>query len=179
MSNALLQKIGAGSTPLGGKEVNLSSGIKFLRSQSIWNDGLRLDGVAYIKPETHAKMAGTAVLANDLLCNITGASIGRCTPVPADFDEANVSQHVTIIQPHPARPRSGQPEGAAAGPRSGHDPCTPGRPDAPDRQRAARKGRTGPVPPAGCAGIGIGKSRGGRHQGATSRVLPADRAAIP
>ena len=95
----LLQKIGAGSTPLGGKEVYVPSGVKFLRSQNVWNEGLRLDGVAYISPATHAKMAGTVVTANDLLFNITGASIGRCAAVPADFDEANVSQHVTIIRP--------------------------------------------------------------------------------
>lgn len=96
--NALLQKIGAGSTPLGGKEVYVSSGVKFLRSQNVWDDGLRLSSVAYIRPETHAKMAGTAVLPNDLLFNITGASIGRCALVPSDFDEANVSQHVTIVR---------------------------------------------------------------------------------
>ncbi len=95
---ALLKKIGAGSTPLGGREVYVSSGVKFLRSQNVWDDGLRLDGVAFIKPETHAKMAGTVVVANDLLFNITGASIGRCAVVPSDFDEANVSQHVTIIR---------------------------------------------------------------------------------
>lgn len=96
--SALLQKIGAGSTPLGGREVYVSSGVKFLRSQNVWDDGLRLDGVAFIRPETHAKMAGTVVAANDLLFNITGASIGRCAVVPSDFDEANVSQHVTIIR---------------------------------------------------------------------------------
>ena len=97
--NSLLQKIGAGSTPLGGREVYVPSGVKFLRSQNVWNDGLRLQGVAFIKPETHAKMAGTVVVANDLLFNITGASIGRCAVVPSDFDEANVSQHVTIVRP--------------------------------------------------------------------------------
>lgn len=96
--SALLQKIGAGSTPLGGREVYVPSGVKFLRSQNVWDEGLRLDGVAFIKPETHAKMAGTVVVANDLLFNITGASIGRCAVVPSDFDEANVSQHVTIIR---------------------------------------------------------------------------------
>ena len=96
--SALLQKIGAGSTPLGGREVYVSSGVKFLRSQNVWDEGLRLDGVAFIKPETHARMAGTVVVANDLLFNITGASIGRCAVVPSDFDEANVSQHVTIIR---------------------------------------------------------------------------------
>ena len=96
--NSLLQKIGAGSTPLGGREVYVSSGVKFLRSQNVWDDGLRLNAVAYIKPATHAKMAGTVVVANDLLFNITGASIGRCAVVPSDFDEANVSQHVTIVR---------------------------------------------------------------------------------
>jgi type I restriction enzyme S subunit len=96
--NSLLQKIGAGSTPLGGREVYVSSGVKFLRSQNVYDDGLRLNGVAYIKPATHEKMAGTVVVANDLLFNITGASIGRCAVVPSDFDEANVSQHVTIVR---------------------------------------------------------------------------------
>ena len=97
--NTLLQKIGAGSTPLGGKEVYVTSGVKFLRSQNVWNDGLRLAGVAFIRPETHAKMSGTVVVADDLLFNITGASIGRSAVVPSDFDEANVSQHVTIVRP--------------------------------------------------------------------------------
>jgi type I restriction enzyme, S subunit len=96
--NSLLQKIGAGSTPLGGREVYVSSGVKFLRSQNVYDDGLRLNGVAYIKPAIHEKMAGTVVVANDLLFNITGASIGRCAVVPSDFDEANVSQHVTIVR---------------------------------------------------------------------------------
>ena len=96
--NTLLQKIGAGSTPLGGREVYTQTGVKFLRSQNVWDDGLRLAGVAFIKPETHAKMAGTTVLPDDLLFNITGASIGRCAVVPIDFDEANVSQHVTIVR---------------------------------------------------------------------------------
>jgi type I restriction enzyme, S subunit len=96
---ALLQKIGAGSTPRGGREVYVPSGIKFLRSQNVWNDGLRLASVAFITQGTHSQMIGTVVKANDLLFNITGASIGRCAVVPAGFDEANVSQHVTILRP--------------------------------------------------------------------------------
>ncbi len=96
---ALLSKIGAGSTPLGGKEVYTNSGVKFLRSQNVWNDGLRLTDVAYIPAETHARMSGTVVLPKDILFNITGASIGRCALVADDFDEANVSQHVTIVRP--------------------------------------------------------------------------------
>jgi type I restriction enzyme, S subunit len=95
----LLSKIGAGSTPLGGKDVYTATGVKFLRSQNIWNDGLRLSGVALIPRATHSAMSGTVVRPNDLLFNITGASIGRCAVVPVDFEEANVSQHVTIVRP--------------------------------------------------------------------------------
>ena len=44
-------------------------------------------------------MKGTEVLANDLLLNITGGSLGRCAVVPADFNRGNVSQHVCIMRP--------------------------------------------------------------------------------
>lgn len=95
----LLSKIGAGSTPLGGKQVYVDQGIPFLRSQNVWDEGLRLDDVAYIEPETHEKMSGTHVYSGDLLFNITGASIGRCAIVPPAFEVGNVSQHVTIVRP--------------------------------------------------------------------------------
>jgi type I restriction enzyme S subunit len=95
---ALATKTGSGSTPRGGKAAYRPSGIAFLRSQNIHNDGLRLDDVAYIDAATHARMAGTAVQAGDLLLNITGGSIGRCCRVPDDPIEANVSQHVAIIR---------------------------------------------------------------------------------
>jgi type I restriction enzyme S subunit len=94
----LAVKLGAGSTPLGGKSVYKRSGIKFLRSQNVWDSGLRLDDVAFIDQETHQRMEGTHVRPGDLLLNITGASIGRCVVVPDDFDEGNVSQHVAIVR---------------------------------------------------------------------------------
>lgn len=92
-------KIGAGSTPLGGKKAYVAQGIKFLRSQNVWNQGLRLEDVALISEKTHQKMSGTHIAPGDLLFNITGASIGRCAIVPDDFDAGNVSQHVTIVRP--------------------------------------------------------------------------------
>ncbi len=96
--NELLRKIGAGSTPLGGKQVYVNEGIPFLRSQNVWDDGLRLNDVAFITSATHQKMSGTHVGAGDLLFNITGASIGRCAIVSPSFETGNVSQHVTIIR---------------------------------------------------------------------------------
>ena len=44
----LVKKIGAGSTPKGGKEVYTDSGTKFIRSQNVWNEGLYLDDVDFI-----------------------------------------------------------------------------------------------------------------------------------
>ena len=95
----LCTKTGSGSTPRGGKSVYKKTGVPFLRSQNIYDDGLRLANVAYIERAVHARMAGTAVRAKDLLLNITGGSMGRCCRVPDDFAEANVSQHVAIIRP--------------------------------------------------------------------------------
>ena len=96
--NELCIKIGAGSTPTGGKAVYVSDGIKFIRSQNVYNDGLRLIDIAYITEEINIKKSGSIVLAKDILLNITGGSIGRCAIVPDDFDIANVNQHVMIIR---------------------------------------------------------------------------------
>jgi type I restriction enzyme S subunit len=95
---SLARKLGAGSTPLGGKSVYQSEGVPFLRSQNVHDDGLRLDDVALISRETHDRMSGTHVKQQDILLNITGASIGRCALVPGTFVEGNVSQHVAIIR---------------------------------------------------------------------------------
>jgi len=95
----LCTKTGSGSTPRGGKNVYMQSGVPFLRSQNVYDDGLRMDDVAYVGPDVHARMTGTTVRPGDLLLNITGASMGRCCRVPEHFNEANVSQHVAIIRP--------------------------------------------------------------------------------
>ena len=95
----ITQKLGAGSTPRGGKAVYEESGIKFLRSQNVHNNGLHLENVAFIPNEIHKRMKGTVVKPKDILLNITGGSIARSTLVPDNFDEANVSQHVAIVRP--------------------------------------------------------------------------------
>lgn len=91
-------KIGAGSTPTGGAAVYSTSGIKFIRSQNVYDDGLILTDVAYISEEINQKKSGSIVKPKDILLNITGGSIGRCALVPEDFDIANVNQHVIIIR---------------------------------------------------------------------------------
>ena len=91
-------KVGSGSTPRGGAESYTDTGIIFIRSQNVNNDRLLLDDTVYIPESTHLKMSGSKVVANDILLNITGASIGRSCVVPSDFTEANVNQHVCIIR---------------------------------------------------------------------------------
>ena len=97
----IIIKIGSGITPEGGASTYLDSGIPFLRSQNIHFDGLHLDNVAFISEDTHAGMANSQLNPGDVLLNITGASIGRCTFVPETFGEGNVNQHVCIIRPGP------------------------------------------------------------------------------
>ena len=92
----ICSKIGSGSTPRGSNYS--ANGIPFFRSQNVYNDRLVYDDIKYISEEVHQKMKGTEVLANDLLLNITGGSLGRCAVVPADFNCGNVSQHVCIIR---------------------------------------------------------------------------------
>jgi len=90
----ITNKIGSGSTPRGGSTAYVNYGIPFLRSQNVWNHNLEMDDVAYISKETHEKMSNTVVEENDILLNITGASLGRCAIYPIGAGEANVSQHV-------------------------------------------------------------------------------------
>lgn len=93
-------KIGSGKTPRGGSEIYLDEGVLFLRSQNIYDDGLRVgpSECVFIDIKTHNEMKGTRVLEGDILLNITGGSIGRSCIVPTPFAEANVNQHVCILR---------------------------------------------------------------------------------
>lgn len=94
-------KIGSGKTPSGGAETYTDSGIIFLRSQNVYDCTLNLESPTYISPEVDATMKSTRVLPDDVLLNITGGSIGRCSIVPKTLGLANVNQHVCIIRTNP------------------------------------------------------------------------------
>lgn len=96
---ALTSRISSGKTPLGGSETYVDEGVLFLRSQNVYDDGLRLDDAVFISEATDESMAVSRVQSGDVLLNITGASIGRSCIVPADFQPANVNQHVCAIRP--------------------------------------------------------------------------------
>lgn len=101
-------KIGSGKTPSGGDAVYLEKGIPFIRSQNVADNQLKLDST-HISISTHEEMKNSVVVANDILLNITGGSIGRSCVVPSDFKEANVNQHVCIIRLKKDEPRFLQP----------------------------------------------------------------------
>jgi len=90
--------VGSGSTPRGGSKVYLKSGIPLIRSQNVHFERLDLSDVVYISPETHEVMSRSKLLKNDILLNITGASLGRVNIVPEYFEQGNVNQHVCIIR---------------------------------------------------------------------------------
>lgn len=94
----LCSHIGSGVTPRGGQDVYTSTGIMLIRSQNVTFEGLLLDDVAFIPKEIHLGMLRSEVFAHDVLFNITGASIGRCCPMPGDLGIANVNQHVCALR---------------------------------------------------------------------------------
>ncbi|EMZ1488680.1 restriction endonuclease subunit S [Vibrio cholerae] len=91
-------KVGSGVTPKGGSKAYVDTGIPLIRSQNVLFGKFKLDDVAFITEQQHEKMKGSQLEPKDVLLNITGASIGRCAVLPADFEEGNVNQHVCIIR---------------------------------------------------------------------------------
>ncbi len=90
--------VGSGATPRGGKDVYVDDGALFVRSQNVHFDGLRLDDRTFITLDTHRAMSGSEIFENDVLLNITGASIGRCCAFLGYNGPANVNQHVCAIR---------------------------------------------------------------------------------
>ena len=91
-------KVGSGVTPRGGETVYKSEGHPFVRSQNVGLGHLILDDIAYIDEDTHQRKKNTELQLDDVLLNITGASIGRSALVNQQIVGGNVNQHVCIIR---------------------------------------------------------------------------------
>lgn len=94
----LTLKIGSGATPRGGSNSYGESGIPFIRSQNIYNLEFDNRGIVYLNQEQAEKLNNVKVLKDDVLLNITGDSVARCTKVPKAFIGSRVNQHVSIIR---------------------------------------------------------------------------------
>jgi type I restriction enzyme S subunit len=95
---SLTTKIGSGATPLGGEKAYKSSGISLIRSLNVYDYEFRLKNLAFIDDEQAGKLDNVIVMEDDVLLNITGASVARCFLVPFNILPARVNQHVSIIR---------------------------------------------------------------------------------
>lgn len=91
-------KIGSGATPRGGSKSYKNEGIPFIRSQNIYNCEFNPSGLVYIDDDQANKLSNVEIEEDDVLLNITGDSVARCTIVPTKYIGGRVNQHVSIIR---------------------------------------------------------------------------------
>lgn len=91
-------KIGSGATPKGGNSSYKDEGISLIRSMNIYNNKFIDKDLAFIDDEQAGKLKNVIVEEDDVLLNITGASVARCCTVPKEYIPARVNQHVAIIR---------------------------------------------------------------------------------
>lgn len=95
----LATKIGSGATPRGGEESYKTEGISLIRSLNVHDYGFKYSKLAFIDEDQADGLSNVIIQRNDVLLNITGASVARCCVVPDDVLPARVNQHVSIIRP--------------------------------------------------------------------------------
>ena len=96
--NDLVDKIGSGATPKGGKESYQDHGISFIRSMNVHDGYFNNKDLAYINSTQAKQLSNVIVQSQDVFINITGASVARSCIVPDDILPARVNQHVSIIR---------------------------------------------------------------------------------
>jgi type I restriction enzyme S subunit len=94
----ITSKIGSGSTPRGGKESYHEVGISLIRSLNIHDNLFKTKNLAFIDFSQAEKLKNVTIAKNDVLINITGASVARCAIVPDNILPARVNQHVSILR---------------------------------------------------------------------------------
>ena len=94
----LMSKIGSGATPKGGRESYCEEGISLIRSMNVYNNRFEYKDLAHITEEQAKQLDNVTIEEDDILLNITGASVARCCVVPCDLLPARVNQHVSIIR---------------------------------------------------------------------------------
>ncbi|MCA9324904.1 restriction endonuclease subunit S [Candidatus Saccharibacteria bacterium] len=95
---SIASKIGSGATPKGGKAAYKAEGISLIRSMNVHDRRFLEKDLAFIDDDQAEKLSNVVVEKNDVLLNITGASVARCALAPEQFLPARVNQHVSIIR---------------------------------------------------------------------------------
>ena len=95
----LCSKIGSGATPKGGRDSYKSEGIHLVRSMNVYDSKFVYDELACIDDKQAYELRNVELQENDVLFNITGASVCRCCVLPSEVLPARVNQHVSILRP--------------------------------------------------------------------------------
>ncbi|MBL4909886.1 MAG: restriction endonuclease subunit S [Alteromonadaceae bacterium] len=94
----ITSKIGSGATPRGGKAAYKEQGMSLIRSMNVHDRRFKEKNLALIDDDQAAKLNNVTIEKDDVLLNITGASVARCCVVPSEYLPARVNQHVSIIR---------------------------------------------------------------------------------
>ena len=94
----ITSKIGSGATPKGGNSSYKEEGISLIRSMNVHNNRFIKKDLAFIDDVQAQKLNNVIVEMEDVLLNITGASVARSCIVPNELIPARVNQHVAIIR---------------------------------------------------------------------------------
>jgi type I restriction enzyme S subunit len=73
-------------------------GLPFIRSQNVLWGNLDLSDVAYLPPVFNESHKNSIIHQGDILLNLVGASVGRCTIATQAIEGANCNQAVAIIR---------------------------------------------------------------------------------
>ncbi|AEG32136.1 restriction endonuclease subunit S [Thiomicrospira cyclica] len=92
-------KIGSGATPRGGQSSYKTEGVSLVRSMNVHDRSFEPNKLAFIDDEQAAKLSNVIVEKDDVLLNITGASVARSCLMSSAYLPARVNQHVSIIRP--------------------------------------------------------------------------------
>lgn len=94
----LTSKIGSGATPDGGNQNYKETGISLIRSMNVYDGYFEHKDLAHIDEQQANKLKNVEIRKDDILFNITGASVTRTCIVPSGILPARVNQHVSIIR---------------------------------------------------------------------------------
>ena len=98
--NKITDKITKGQSPKWQGFEYQDSGILFVTSENVLDGYIDLKEPKYLPIEFHNKIKNSQLQKGDVLINIVGASIGRCSVYNLDVEYANTNQAVCVFRPN-------------------------------------------------------------------------------
>ncbi|MCY4069443.1 MAG: hypothetical protein OXE79_10135 [Acidimicrobiaceae bacterium] len=98
----LLIFYGSGATPRGGKNAYRAAGVPLVRSMNVHDLRFERSSLAFIDNTQAQLLNRVQIMDNDVLLNITGASVARCCLASSLAVGGRVNQHVMILRTDPS-----------------------------------------------------------------------------